>query len=154
MASESPLNEAQRRRLSSNARYADKLLSDIEGVLGAAESKSIFPKYMADLSPAQARLIRGYIARFRDQLARALDGLNGNERLRAGLADVAKRVEGERLVPNRTANREYPGRASAGATSHRPARPNRVRLAGRPSGAAGRRRKAQGLSQRGGKREA
>jgi GTP-binding protein EngB required for normal cell division len=75
MATQSPLNEAQRRRLFSNAQYADKLLSDIEAILSASESKSIFPKYVADLSPPQAKLIRSYIARFRNQLARALDGL-------------------------------------------------------------------------------
>ena len=76
MANESPLNEGQRRRLFSNAQYADKLLSDIEAILNASESKSIFPKYVADLSPAQAQLIRSYIARFRNQLARAMDGLS------------------------------------------------------------------------------
>jgi GTP-binding protein EngB required for normal cell division len=76
MATQSPLNEAQRRRLSSNAQYADKLLSDVEAILAAAESKSIFPKYLPDLSPPQANLIRSYIARFRDQLARAMDGLD------------------------------------------------------------------------------
>jgi len=75
MATESPLNEAQRRRLFSNAQYADKLLSDIEAILSASDSKSIFPKYVADLSPPQAKLIRSYIARFRTQLARALDAL-------------------------------------------------------------------------------
>jgi GTP-binding protein EngB required for normal cell division len=75
MATESPLNEAQRRRLFSNAQYADKLLSEVEAILGAAESQSIFPKYVADLSPPQAKLIRSYIARFRNQLARAMDGL-------------------------------------------------------------------------------
>jgi GTP-binding protein EngB required for normal cell division len=76
MANESPLNEGQRRRLFSNAQYADKLLSDIEAILNASESKSIFPKYAADLSPPQAKLIRSYIARFRNQLARAMDGLS------------------------------------------------------------------------------
>jgi GTP-binding protein EngB required for normal cell division len=75
MATESPLNEAQRRRLFSNAQYADKLLSEIEAILSASESKSIFPKYVADLSPPQVRLIRSYIARFRNQLGRAMDGL-------------------------------------------------------------------------------
>src|ERR1035441_1242420 len=75
MATESPLNEAQRRRIFSNAQYADKLLSDVEAILSASESKSIFPKYVADLSPPQVKLIRSYIARFRNQLARAMDGL-------------------------------------------------------------------------------
>ena len=75
MATESSLNEAQRRRLFSNAQYADKLLSDVEAIVSASESKSIFPKYRADLSPPQVKLIRSYIARFRNQLARAMDGL-------------------------------------------------------------------------------
>jgi len=75
MAIESPLNEAQRRRLLSNAAYADQLLSDIEAVLNASESKSIFPKYVPDVSLAQAKLVRNYIARFRDQLGRVMDGL-------------------------------------------------------------------------------
>jgi predicted GTPase len=75
MATENSLNEAQRRRLFSSAQYTDKLLSEVEAILNAAESNSIFPKYVADLSPAQAQLIRSYIARFRDQLARAIDGL-------------------------------------------------------------------------------
>jgi GTP-binding protein EngB required for normal cell division len=75
MAIESPLNEAQRRHLLSNARYADQLLSDVEAILNASESKSIFPKYAPDVSLAQAKLIRNYIARFRDQLARVMDGL-------------------------------------------------------------------------------
>src|ERR1022692_3909650 len=57
MATESPLNEAQRRRIFSNAQYADKLLSDVEAILSASESKSIFPKYVADLSPPQVKLI-------------------------------------------------------------------------------------------------
>ena len=75
MATENPLNEAQQRRLLGNSQYADKLLSDIEAILSAAESKTIFPKFVSDLSPAQVQLIRGYMARFRTQLARALDGL-------------------------------------------------------------------------------
>jgi GTP-binding protein EngB required for normal cell division len=75
MATESPLNEAQRRRLLSNAKYADQLLSDIEAILNASESKSIFPRYIPDLTPAQAKLVRNHIARFRDQLARVMDGL-------------------------------------------------------------------------------
>ena len=75
MAIESPLNEAQRRHLLSNARYADQLLSDVEAILSASESKSIFPKYVPDVSLAQVKLIRNYIVRFRDQLARVMDGL-------------------------------------------------------------------------------
>ena len=75
MATVSSLNEAQRRRLLSSARYVDKLLSEIEAILGASESKSIFPKYAADLAPTQVQLVRSNLVRFRNQLARALDGL-------------------------------------------------------------------------------
>ncbi len=75
MAPASPLNESQQRRLLSNARYADKLLSDIEAILNASESKTIFPKFRPDTTPAQAKLIRHSIARFRDQLARVMEGL-------------------------------------------------------------------------------
>jgi GTP-binding protein EngB required for normal cell division len=75
MATGSPLNEAQQRRLLSHAKYADELLSDVEAILNASESKSIFPKYVSDVSLTQAKLIRNYIVRFRDQLARVMDGL-------------------------------------------------------------------------------
>jgi GTP-binding protein EngB required for normal cell division len=75
MATGSLLNEAQRRRLLSHARHADELLSEVEAILNASESKSIFPKYVSDISLAQAKLVRNHIARFRDQLARVMDGL-------------------------------------------------------------------------------
>jgi hypothetical protein len=72
MATESSLNEAPQRRLFSNAQYADKLLSDIEAILTASESKSIFPKFRPDVSPLQVTLIRNYVARFRDHLGRVI----------------------------------------------------------------------------------
>jgi len=68
------LNESHQRRLLASARYADKLLSDIETILAASESKSPFPKYRPDVSLHQARLIRSHIARFRDHLVRVLAG--------------------------------------------------------------------------------
>jgi hypothetical protein len=61
VAIESSLNEAQQRRLLSNAQYADKLLSDIEAILTASESKSIFPKFRPDVSPLQVKLIGNYV---------------------------------------------------------------------------------------------
>ncbi len=69
------LNESHQRRLLASARYADKLLADIEAILAASESKSPFPKYRPDVSLQQARLIRGHLARFRDHLVRVLAGL-------------------------------------------------------------------------------
>jgi len=72
---DSPLNEAQRRRLLSNAQYADQLLANIESILAASESRTIFPNYIADLTPAQEQLIRNSIARFRQHLGRVLEGV-------------------------------------------------------------------------------
>ena len=69
------LNESQQRRLLANARYADKLLSDVEDILRASESRSPFPKYRPDISLHQARLIRSHFARFRDHLSRVLSAV-------------------------------------------------------------------------------
>jgi hypothetical protein len=77
LATSDPQTEPQQRRLLSSARYADKLLSDIEAILTASESKTIFPKFRPDVSPSQVKLIRHSIARFRDQLARAMGGCPG-----------------------------------------------------------------------------
>jgi len=67
------LNPSQRRHLLSSCQYADKLLSEIESVLAASQSKSPFPKFRADVSPAQAKVISDYIARIRDQVVRVLE---------------------------------------------------------------------------------
>ncbi len=72
MPTASGLNESHRRRLLANAQHADKLLSDIEGILQASESKSPFPKYRPDVNLQQDRLIRSHISRFRDHLSRVL----------------------------------------------------------------------------------
>ena len=48
------LNSSQRLHLLSSAQYADKLLSEIEATLVASQSKSPFPKFEPDISPAQA----------------------------------------------------------------------------------------------------
>jgi GTP-binding protein EngB required for normal cell division len=69
------LNEFQRNRLSVTCTYIDKLLQDVEEVLNATASKSPFPKYVADISPAQRRVIEDYIARLRAQLLRVLEGI-------------------------------------------------------------------------------
>ncbi len=75
MPSANGFNESHRRRLLANAQYADKLISDIEGILSASESKSPFPKYRPDVSLHQARLIRGQLSRFRDHLGRVLSSV-------------------------------------------------------------------------------
>jgi GTP-binding protein EngB required for normal cell division len=72
MAKTKGLNEHQRQHLLSNCQYADKLLSDIEAILQASQSKSAFPKYSGGLAPSQARVVEDYIARIRSQILRAL----------------------------------------------------------------------------------
>ncbi|HTW31566.1 MAG TPA: dynamin family protein, partial [Candidatus Sulfotelmatobacter sp.] len=81
----SGLNEAQVRHLLSSLRYADKLLSEIDDVLTSASSPSPFGKYVIDFTPAQARMIRDYSARFRTQMKRILEGL----RVEIPAADIA-----------------------------------------------------------------
>ena len=67
------LNPSQRLHLLSSCQYADKLLSEIEATLVASQSKSPFPKFKPDISPAQAKVVQDYIARMRAQLVRVLD---------------------------------------------------------------------------------
>jgi GTP-binding protein EngB required for normal cell division len=66
------LNDSQQRHLRVSCEYIDKLLSDMERVLHSAASQSPFPRYVADLTPAQARVIEDHIRRLRSQLLRAL----------------------------------------------------------------------------------
>lgn len=68
------LNPYQANRLRITCQYIDKLLADIEGILNAATSKAAFPRYAADILPAQRRTIEDYIARVRAQLIRVLEG--------------------------------------------------------------------------------
>jgi len=70
----SPLNEFQAGRLGVTCQYVDKLLSDIQAILNVAASKAAFPRYSADVAPAQRQTIEDYIARIRAQLVRVLDG--------------------------------------------------------------------------------
>lgn len=76
---ENSLNSNHERRLSVTCRYIDKLLADMENTLNASSSKVAFPQYIADISPAQRRVIEDYVTRIRSQLVRVLDG-QGMER--------------------------------------------------------------------------
>jgi GTP-binding protein EngB required for normal cell division len=67
------LNPSQRLHLLTSCQYADKLLSEIEATLAASQSKSPFPKFQPDISPAQAKVVQDYVARMRSQLVRILD---------------------------------------------------------------------------------
>jgi len=66
-------NEFQQNRLSVTCNYIDQLLKDIEEILTSTASKSPFPKYTPDISPAQRKEIEDYIARFRVRLVGVLD---------------------------------------------------------------------------------
>src|SRR5215472_100041 len=66
-------NEFQQNRLSVTCNYIDALLKDIEEVLNSTASKSPFPKYVSDISPAQRAAIEDYIASFRARLVRVLE---------------------------------------------------------------------------------
>ncbi|MGA2197134.1 MAG: dynamin family protein [Bryobacteraceae bacterium] len=67
------LNSSQRLHLLTSCQYADKLLSEIETTLVASQSKSPFPRFKPDVSPAQAKVVQDYISRMRAQLVRILD---------------------------------------------------------------------------------
>jgi GTP-binding protein EngB required for normal cell division len=67
------LNQSQQRHLRVSCAYVDKLLSDVEAVLWASASKSPFPKYIPETSPAQRRVIEDYIARIRARLVSTLE---------------------------------------------------------------------------------
>lgn len=67
------LSEPQKRRLLSELKHADNLLADIEAVLTASSSKAAFPKYRAELSPRQVKIIQDYVSRLRSQMLRVAE---------------------------------------------------------------------------------
>ena len=100
MSTPGHLNPSQRLHLLSSCQYADKLLSEIEATLAASQSKSPFPKFKPDISPAQVKVVQDYIARMRAQLVRILDaqgvpipaphiGSVHSIRVTLGFADIA-----------------------------------------------------------------
>lgn len=72
MANSAGLNDPQKHHLLASCQYADKLLLEVEAILHAAHSKSVFPKYAGTLAPAQVRVVEDYVARIRAQIVRAL----------------------------------------------------------------------------------
>ena len=67
------LNDVQQRRLSVTCKYIDNLLCEIEHAMHTAASRSPFPRYVVDVTPAQILLIEDHIALLRAQLLRTLD---------------------------------------------------------------------------------
>src|ERR1700678_4095790 len=76
MANEGGLSGPQKQHLLSSCQYADKLLSEIEGILHFSQSKSVFPKYSGAIPLAQARVVEDYITRIRSQILTALQSQN------------------------------------------------------------------------------
>jgi hypothetical protein len=72
----SALNFYQERHLQMALHEADRLLSGIEQVLNSAGSKSPFPKYVVDLTPAQQKTIEDYVGHIRVRLVRVLESQN------------------------------------------------------------------------------
>lgn len=68
----SPMNSSQKLYLRVSCQHIDDLLEGIEEILQSATSKSPFPRYILDLSPAQIRVVEDYIRRLRTQLIRTL----------------------------------------------------------------------------------
>ena len=81
------LNEFQQRHLRVSCQYVDKLLSEIESILNSSATKSAFPRYVSQISPANRRTIEDYIARIRAQLIRILDGQH-IQREKADIPDI------------------------------------------------------------------
>jgi GTP-binding protein EngB required for normal cell division len=69
------LNPSHELHLLVSCKHADKLLSEIEEILQSASSKSPFPKYRIDFSPAQGRTVEDHLARIRAQMVRVLGSL-------------------------------------------------------------------------------
>jgi hypothetical protein len=67
------LNEPQQRRLIITCKYIDSLLCDIENALHSTASHSAFPRYVVDITPAQAQEIEDHILLLRSQLLRTLE---------------------------------------------------------------------------------
>ena len=67
------LNEYQARRVHVTCRYIDKLLCDMEAILHSSEFRPAFPRYSADVSPAQRCAIEAYVARLREQMTSMLE---------------------------------------------------------------------------------
>lgn len=68
-----PLNEYQQRHLYSGLSEIEKLLVEIEGIVAAAGSPSLFPRYVNDLTLSQRKLLEGGMARLRASLSTLLE---------------------------------------------------------------------------------
>jgi GTP-binding protein EngB required for normal cell division len=65
----SGLNENHKRRILSTFQYADKLLGESLHIL-APSSRSLFSRYVDDMSPAQYHWVEDYVEKIREQMGR------------------------------------------------------------------------------------
>ncbi len=72
MGSSDSLNWSHKLHLLTSFKYADNLLSDIEAILSASNSKSPFPRYRPDLLPVQIKVVQDYIALIRAEMIQVL----------------------------------------------------------------------------------
>ncbi|MBM4271246.1 MAG: hypothetical protein FJ139_03685 [Deltaproteobacteria bacterium] len=71
------LNKDHKRRLLIGLRYVNDLLADIEGIMATSVDPQVpFPKYVADITPAQRKIITAEIAHIREEMYRILENKN------------------------------------------------------------------------------
>jgi GTP-binding protein EngB required for normal cell division len=69
-----PSNEYLSKHLRVTCQHIDRLLGEIEGVLNESSSRTAFPEYVMDITPAQQKTIEDYIARIRARLVQVMEG--------------------------------------------------------------------------------
>ncbi|MGB7993520.1 dynamin family protein [Methanoregula sp.] len=67
-------NEFLATHLRVTCEHIDSLLVEIEGILYESSSKTAFPEYVMDITPAQQKTIEDYIARIRARLVQVMEG--------------------------------------------------------------------------------
>ncbi|MFZ0004520.1 dynamin family protein [Methanoregula sp.] len=67
-------NEFYVKHLRVTCHHIDSLLGEIEGILYESSSKTAFPEYVMDLTPAQQKTIEDYITRIRARLVQVMEG--------------------------------------------------------------------------------
>lgn len=75
-ASRSTLNDYQKRRVRVTCQHIDGLLADAEEAFASLESQRPFPKYIADLSIEERRVVKSFFARIRASLVQVTEQQN------------------------------------------------------------------------------
>src|SRR5208283_5944405 len=75
-------NEFLAKHLRITCEHIDRLLGEIEGVLNESSSRTAFPAYVMDITPAQQKTIEDYITRIRARLVQVMEGqgMSSNQR--------------------------------------------------------------------------